>query len=568
VRASRGLPSAAPVEAPFVPPAQGVWCDPRRVRVLRGRGDPVGDGPVVYWMSRERRVMDNWSLACGLEIAARANRPFHVVYVLDHERDSKQGARHRVFEIGGLQELAGKLKQLGIPFHVADAGAASSDASRNSEEITKNENETNFAAVPFALEKLNPSLVVCDFSPLRGPQAATRNVVSMLCPCDVPVLQVDARNVVPVWIASDKKEYAARTIRKKIMTRLPTFLTEFPNEEDVQRSARQVEAISSSSTTSTTPESVPNLNPDWDGFLQRASNSGGAPPVVSQKRNYESGETAALNRLANFCDRLRLYTGRNDPNTEGAQSGLSPYLRYGMLSAQRAALAVQRTRDEARVSAMDDTSMTSTRTTEIDPEPETFDPLADAAADFIEELVVRRELAENFVAYTCNYDTLEGTAAGWAMESLRLHESDTRDPCYTLTQLEAAKTHDELWNAAQLELTELGKMHGFMRMYWAKKILEWTSEGPAVAFEIALHFNDKYSLDGRDPNGFVGVAWAIAGTHDQGWKERNVFGKIRYMNYAGCKRKFKIDQYVERIQKEIREENEAREEMARARAGG
>jgi len=107
------------------------------------------------------------------------------------------------------------------------------------------------------------------------------------------------------------------------------------------------------------------------------------------------------------------------------------------------------------------------------------------------------------------------------------------------------KTHDDLWNAAQLQMIRTGKMHGFLRMYWAKKILEWTST-PTEALRYAQYLNDKFSLDGRDPNGFCGVAWSIFGNHDMGWKEREIFGKIRFMNYNGCKRKFKVDQFVKK----------------------
>ena len=117
---------------------------------------------------------------------------------------------------------------------------------------------------------------------------------------------------------------------------------------------------------------------------------------------------------------------------------------------------------------------------------------------------------------------------------------------YTLEQFESAKTHDALWNAAQRELVFGGKMHGFMRMYWAKKILEWSAT-PEQALEFAIHLNDKYSLDGRDPSGYVGCAWSIVGVHDQGWKERAVFGKIRYMAYSGCEKKFKIPDYIARV---------------------
>eukprot|EP00252_Welwitschia_mirabilis_P013725 TRINITY_DN3022_c0_g1_i3.p1 TRINITY_DN3022_c0_g1~~TRINITY_DN3022_c0_g1_i3.p1 ORF type:complete len:340 (-),score=58.79 TRINITY_DN3022_c0_g1_i3:353-1372(-) len=169
---------------------------------------------------------------------------------------------------------------------------------------------------------------------------------------------------------------------------------------------------------------------------------------------------------------------------------------------------------------------------------------------FLEELIIRRELADNFCFYQTHYDSLQG-AWEWARKTLIEHASDKREHIYTREQLEKAETFDPLWNASQLEMVYHGKMHGFMRMYWAKKILEWT-EGPDVALATAIYLNDKYELDGRDPNGYVGCMWSICGVHDQGWRERPVFGKIRYMNYAGCKRKFDTDRYINYVKQLIK----------------
>ena len=231
------------------------------------------------------------------------------------------------------------------------------------------------------------------------------------------------------------------------------------------------------------------------------------------------GETAARVVLDHFLTRrLRLYESRNDPAKPQSLSGLSPYLHFGHIAGARCAL-------EAR----------------------TFSKSAPKAVEsFFEELVVRRELADNFCWYSPAYDSLEGQKYDWAKDTLRAHASDPREKVYTLEQFESAKTHDALWNAAQRELVFGGKMHGFMRMYWAKKILEWTAT-PEQALEFAIHLNDKYSLDGRDPSGYVGCAWSIVGVHDQGWKERPVFGKIRYMAYSGCEKKFKIPDYIARV---------------------
>jgi deoxyribodipyrimidine photo-lyase len=151
---------------------------------------------------------------------------------------------------------------------------------------------------------------------------------------------------------------------------------------------------------------------------------------------------------------------------------------------------------------------------------------ATGAASYLEEGIVRRELSDNYLFYTPNdYDKLSG-AAGWAQETLQAHSSDPREYTYGLREWEGARTHDDLWNAAQLQLVREGRMHGFLRMYWAKKILEW-SPSPDLALRTAQHLNDRFALDGRDPNGFVGVGWSVMGIHDQGWGERPVFGKIR-----------------------------------------
>jgi len=267
---------------------------------------------------------------------------------------------------------------------------------------------------------------------------------------------------------------------------------------------------------------------DWDAVIAEATAAGAAVPEVTW---IQPGPAAALAHMTSFLrpDSLRRYaTRRNDP-TAGALSGLSPWLHFGQLSGQRLALAAY----AARVGS------------------------CRAAADgLIEESVVRRELSDNFCHYEPHYDTLDG-AAGWARETLEVHSADPREHTYTRAQLEAGATHDDLWNAAQKEMVVLGKMHGFMRMYWAKKILvglfafpflllfslvspgftlkvtllppstpqEW-SPTPADALATAIHLNDTYELDGRDPSGYVGCMWSIAGVHDMGWAERAVFGKV------------------------------------------
>jgi deoxyribodipyrimidine photo-lyase len=203
---------------------------------------------------------------------------------------------------------------------------------------------------------------------------------------------------------------------------------------------------------------------------------------------------------------------RNDPTQEG-QSNLSPYLHFGQISAQRVALTVS----------------ASTL------------PKKDKDA-FLEELIVRRELSDNFCYYTKDYASVDAFPE-WAQKTLAEHRHDKREYVYTYATFAKAKTHDELWNAAQRELLRTGKMHGYMRMYWAKKILEWTND-PETAMAIAIKLNDTYELDGRDPNGYTGIAWSIGGVHDRAWFDRPIFGKIRYMSANGARSKFDVDAYI------------------------
>jgi deoxyribodipyrimidine photo-lyase len=164
---------------------------------------------------------------------------------------------------------------------------------------------------------------------------------------------------------------------------------------------------------------------------------------------------------------------------------------------------------------------------------------------FLEQLIVRRELAVNFVRFNPDYDNFE-CAEAWAHKSLAQHAGDERK-IYSEGQLEESRTHDPLWNAAQQQMVHSGWMHNYMRMYWAKKILEW-SKTPAQAFRTAVYLNDKYELDGRDPNGYAGIAWAIVGKHDRPWFDRPIFGQVRYMSFASTSRKFDTGRYIDQVQ--------------------
>ena len=346
--------------------------------------------------------------------------------------------------------------------------------------------------------EVRPSLVVGDENPMREPEGWRRSAARQL---SVPFWTVDADVVVPTNLFP-KEEYAARTIRPKIHRVLPQFLKRL-EEPEVRVRWPSVLPL---------PKSEP-IDPERLLRELPIDRAVGAVPGA------RGGTSAGLARLETFLDGVlgEYDTARNLPPIEGT-SQLSAYLHFGHLGPLTIALAVEK---RAGV-------------------PEA------ARAAFLEELIVRRELAINYVARNPHYDTLEG-CHGWAIQTLTRHAGDTRPYLYSLEQFERAATHDPLWNAAQREMVLSGRMHGYLRMYWAKKILEWTRH-PEEAFSIAVHLNDRYQLDGRDPNGYTGIAWAIGGKHDRPWgPERPIFGLIRYMAASGCARKFSVGGYLDRV---------------------
>jgi deoxyribodipyrimidine photo-lyase len=341
----------------------------------------------------------------------------------------------------------------------------------------------------------NSVLVVTDAAYSRT-ERLWRKTVAQQIPC--LLVQVEGNVVVPVESASSKEEYSAATLRRKIEPMISYFAQESVLEdvktpsEDIDLTIEEVEVTSISSVMETL-----GVQKDLKGY-----------PRIG------GGEIAAQQRLSAFLDQLPCYAEhRNDP-ARPCTSQLSPYLHFGQISP----VTIYR-----RITSYD----------------------SPAVADFVEQLIVRRELAVNFVYYNPQYDRYEALPE-WARKSLENHEQDPRSIRYDAQTLLTAATHDPYWNAAQKELVHLGTMHGYMRMYWGKKLLEWANT-PQQAFNTALELNNRYQIDGRDPNGFAGVAWCF-GKHDRPWVERPIFGAIRYMNDRGLKRKFDIERYVQRVE--------------------
>ena len=339
------------------------------------------------------------------------------------------------------------------------------------------------------------SLVVVDRGYLKI-QREWRNYVARRIDC--PLIQVESDVVVPVEEASPKEEYSAATLRPKIKKKLDHFLIPMKEHDPI----------------------IDCLSLNFDSFdiddVGKAISSLSIDRSVKKVNQFHGGTGEAKKHLQVFLTE-KLYHFpelRNDPTFDYV-SHMSPYLHFGQISPVYIARKV-------------------------------LDTDSPGKEDYLEELIVRRELSMNFVFYNERYDSFEGIPE-WAKKTLRSRERDKRPYLYNPEELETAETHDPYWNAAQREMVFKGKMHGYMRMYWGKKILEW-SRTPEEAFRVALYLNNKYELDGRDPNGFTGVAWCF-GKHDRPWKAREIFGNIRYMNAEGLKRKFDVEEYVRRMSK-------------------
>jgi len=347
----------------------------------------------------------------------------------------------------------------------------------------------------------NASLIVCDRGYLKH-QKAWRTQVARSATCCV--VQVESDVVVPIEVVSNKAEYAARTIRPKIHKHLKNYLVPFKSSK----------VIKSSIGLKTKTLDLK----DIAAALKKLSLDRSVGPVTVFFKGGTSQAKATFDEFINT--RLQHYVKNgNQPQTDDI-SHMSPYLHFGQIAPLYLAL---------RTHAVDNR-------------------LQEAREAYLEELIVRRELAMNFVNYTPTYNSFAGLPQ-WAQVTLKQHQDDRREYVYSRRQLESAATHDDYWNAAMREMKFTGFMHNYMRMYWGKKILEW-SKAPEHAFRTTLALNNKYFLDGRDPNSYTGVAW-IFGVHDRAWGERPIFGKIRYMAASGLERKCDIQGYVAKVNKRI-----------------
>jgi len=451
---------------------------------------PARGRRILYWMQASVRVRDNLALAWAQREARERNLPLEVLFCLD-AGFPEANARSFAFLLDGLADVARGLEAQGLRLTVARS-----------------------PAVP-AVQAAGATAAVVVFDRAYLPFARRqRHEVALGLPC--PVVMAEDNAAVPVRAVSDKDEWAAATLRPKLMRQagVEPFLPRPLPGIASSRPTDLVEDLAAAGIAVVDPARGRDLLADL------AVDTGVGPTALV------GGEGEAWARWEEFRDhRLEAYDeARNDPNLDGA-SGLAPYLHFGHLSP---------------LSLMEDL-----KRRDLWQEPTTFRSAgSDPVSKFLDEALVRRELSFNFVLYNADHPTWLSLPP-WARKTLGDHAADPRAAVYDRAAWEAGRTHDRVWNAAQHQLVSTGTIHGYLRMYWGKKLLEWSAD-PAQAYLDALYLNNKYALDGRDPNSYAGVAWCF-GKHDRPWGERAVYGLVRSMTAGGLRRKFDVDAYVARF---------------------
>ena len=391
-------------------------------RIYEVNNKSVKTGNVIYLCEREIRAKDNFALRFALQKSRELKLPLKIIHPKIHYK----------FEP----------KQKFIDSQITQAKRIFDNLNLNFEIIDK---------TPFEiLKNTEPALLIIDFNPILK-----RNYLKHI---NCKIYEIDGHNTVPARYVSDKQEYSAATLRRKIYFNIYSFLTEFENLTTEKIEADLV----------------------LEDFIQ--------------------------NKLPYYAE------FKNDPDAN-VLSNLSKYLNLGFISSQRVALEVIKS-----------------------------DVSSENKEAFLEELIIRKELSDNFCLYAKKFKNFSSVPE-WAKKSLQAHKFDLRLRIYYPAELENAETQDELWNAAQRQLVKSGIIHGYLRMYWAKKIMEWTPT-PKEALKIAIYLNDKYAYDSPSANGYVGILWAMAGLHDRAFADYPITGKIRRMTYSSIKKKYNLTAYL------------------------
>ena len=397
--------------------------NPERIFILNN-SKIKNNGRITYICERELRIKDNFALQFALEKSKEYNLPLQII----HPKILYEYLPKQKFIETQLENTKKDFINNNLDFKI----------------LTDNENLSDY------LKKLNTTILILDFNPILN-----RN---WLKKTEFKIYEIDGHNIIPARFISNKQEYGAVTLRRKIYNNIYSFFTEYPK----------------TFSTNTEAESV------LQDFIKNKF------PYYSELKN--------------------------NP-TKNVLSNLSKYSNLGFISSQRVALEVIK-------------SNVSDENKEA----------------FLEELIISKELADNFCLYCKDFKTLK-CIPNWAQISLETHRNDLRNYIYSKKELENSQTYDKLWNATQIQLKTEGTIHGYLRMYWAKKILEW-SPTPQEALNIAIYLNDKYAYDSPSANGYVGILWAIGALHDRAFKDFFITGKIRRMTFNSLNKKFELIKYI------------------------
>lgn len=448
---------------------------PDRVKVLNDQEYQTDRTYVLYWMQQSQRAEWNHAFEAAIRLAKELDKPVIVGFGLMDDYP-EANARHYTFMVEGLQELQEAFKK------------------RDCKLIIK------FGHPKAVAEELAEDAVaiVCDRGYLRHQKAWRSELAKAL---DCPLIQVESDLIVPVEAASEKREYAARTIRSQLQERYNKYLEEparlMPPKNSIYLNV--------------TGEQISSVS----GFMEQLSVDDSVPAV---SEHFRGGTSEAKKRFRRFLkNHLSHYDDDRNQPYEDHVSHMSPYLHFGQISPVWLLREVQ---DAGK---------------------------GENVKSYVEELLVRRELAANFCYYEADYDQFKALP-DWARKTLRAHKDDEREYRYTRKELENAATHDPYWNAAMQQMKQRGYLHNHMRMYWGKQILAWTNT-PKYAYKTALYLNNKYFLDGRDCNSFANIGW-LFGLHDRAWQERKVFGKVRIMTQGGLERKTEPEKFVAKVENE------------------
>ena len=456
--------------------------NPKRILTIQKPKARPKKSYVLYWMQQSQRVHYNHALEHAIHIANSKELPVLVYFGLAKSYPEAND-RHYQFMLEGIKEVSALLNKLHITF-VLKIGSPDAEILQFLKEC---------------------DTLVMDYGHLREPRRWRSKVIeiaSQLYP-DLSIDMVESDLIVPVYVASDKQEYGAYTIRKKLHRHLPFY-----------RDFKSLSVIKNQTPISLVSDDTLN---DIEGLIKTLDINHDIKPSPF----YKGGYTQAMKHFNAFLsDKAAFYLESNDPSTSYT-SRLSMYLHFGQISSLMIYEQMNLAVSQGHITQ------------------EVFDA-------YIEQLFVRRELAFNYVIYNKNYDDFNHITEPWAYETMQAHQHDQRAYIYTAQDYIAFKTHDVYFNAAMKEMVLTGFMHNYMRMYWAKKIIEWSPTHQA-AYEIIKTLNNAYFIDGRDPNSYAGVSWCF-GKHDRAWTERPIFGKLRYMNSEGLRRKFKIETYVKQMQ--------------------